>query len=216
MSKENSIDYRSPEWVADKLGIEKNTVYKFLQDGVLPGLQLGRKWLISETDLRDWLADETHRQTESRRTAASSAQRLSGRLGTMTTPVKKLVKHAHSEARRYNHPKLSQGHLLLAYADDSDLAPWLTELGVDFDAFRTRLEEATPTGEGEAPRRLARTDPAKAAIRAAAAIATERGDSQFTAVDLILGMLRAGIGTGFTHLTEQSISQESISRVREN
>ena len=42
------LDYRDPEWVADQLGIDKNTVYKYLQDGVLPGLQLGRKWLVSE------------------------------------------------------------------------------------------------------------------------------------------------------------------------
>ena len=214
MSEKSALDYRSPEWVAEQLGIEKNTVYKFLQDGVLPGLQLGRKWLISETDLGNWLADETHRQTESRRTAATSSQRLSGRLGTMTAPVKQLIKHAHSEARRYNHPKLGQGHLLLAYEDDSDLAPWLTELGVDFDAFRTRLEEATPTGEGEAPRRLARTDPAKAAIRAAAAIATERGDSQFNAKDLLAGMARTGAGIASDYFREKGISLERVSRVQ--
>ena len=27
------LDYRDPEWVADQLGIDKNTVYKYLQDG---------------------------------------------------------------------------------------------------------------------------------------------------------------------------------------
>ena len=45
------LDYRDPEWVAEQLGIDKNTVYKYLQEGSLPGLQLGRKWLVSERRL---------------------------------------------------------------------------------------------------------------------------------------------------------------------
>jgi len=42
-------------WVADQLGIDKNTVYKYLQEGALPGLQLGRKWLVSERRLAEFL-----------------------------------------------------------------------------------------------------------------------------------------------------------------
>ena len=38
------LDYREPEWVAKKLGLDKNTDYKYLQEGWLPGVQLGRKW----------------------------------------------------------------------------------------------------------------------------------------------------------------------------
>ena len=36
---ENSptLDYRDPDWVAEQLGIDKNTVYKYLQEGNLPG-----------------------------------------------------------------------------------------------------------------------------------------------------------------------------------
>ena len=33
------LDFRDPEWVAETLGIERNTVYKFLRAGELPGLQ---------------------------------------------------------------------------------------------------------------------------------------------------------------------------------
>jgi excisionase family DNA binding protein len=69
------LDYRDPEWVADQLGIDKNTVYKYLQDGSLPGLQLGRKWLISERRLADFLERVERQQTERRRQQTSGSQR---------------------------------------------------------------------------------------------------------------------------------------------
>jgi len=69
------LDYRDPEWVADQLGIEKNTVYKYLQEGVLPGLQLGRKWLVSERRLAEFLERAEREQTERRRSAAGGMPR---------------------------------------------------------------------------------------------------------------------------------------------
>ena len=64
---QSRLDYRDPEWVAEQLGIDKNTVYKYLQDGTLPGLQLGRKWLVSERRLSLFLERIEREQTESRR-----------------------------------------------------------------------------------------------------------------------------------------------------
>jgi excisionase family DNA binding protein len=61
------LDYRDPEWVAEQLGIDKNTVYKYLQEGSLPGLQLGRKWLVSERRLAEFLERVERTQTERRR-----------------------------------------------------------------------------------------------------------------------------------------------------
>ena len=76
MSEEpNKLDYRDPEWVAEQLGIDKNTVYKYLQDGSLPGLQLGRKWLISERRLADFLERVERQQTDRRRQQSSGATR---------------------------------------------------------------------------------------------------------------------------------------------
>jgi excisionase family DNA binding protein len=74
----NKLDYRDPEWVADQLGIDKNTVYKYLQEGSLPGLQLGRKWLISERRLADFLERVERQQTDRRRQESSGAQRPFG------------------------------------------------------------------------------------------------------------------------------------------
>ena len=72
------LDYRDPEWVADQLGIDKNTVYKYLQEGSLPGLQLGRKWLISERRLADFLERVERQQTDRRRQQASGVTRPFG------------------------------------------------------------------------------------------------------------------------------------------
>jgi len=69
------LDYRDPEWVAEQLGIDKNTVYKYLQEGSLPGLQLGRKWLVSERRLADFLERVEREQTARRRDAVDGAHR---------------------------------------------------------------------------------------------------------------------------------------------
>jgi excisionase family DNA binding protein len=66
------LDYRDPEWVAEQLGIDKNTVYKYLQEGSLPGLQLGRKWLVSERRLALFLERVEREQTETRRESSSA------------------------------------------------------------------------------------------------------------------------------------------------
>src|SRR5918999_816575 len=70
------LDYREPEWVAEKLGLDKNTVYKYLQEGWLPGLQLGRKWLISERLLAEFLENETRLQTQVRRKSLPMTPRM--------------------------------------------------------------------------------------------------------------------------------------------
>ena len=69
------LDYREPEWVAKKLGLDKNTVYKYLQEGSLPGLQLGRKWLVSERRLALFLERVEQEQTEKRRQTGGAQPR---------------------------------------------------------------------------------------------------------------------------------------------
>jgi excisionase family DNA binding protein len=69
------LDYRDPDWVAEQLGVDKNTVYKYLQEGSLPGLQLGRKWLVSERRLAVFLERVEREQTERRRQSTGDKQR---------------------------------------------------------------------------------------------------------------------------------------------
>jgi excisionase family DNA binding protein len=75
MSENTSkLDYRDPDWVAEQLGIDKNTVYKYLQDGALPGLQLGRKWLVSERRLAEFLERVEREQTQRRQATLAKPQ----------------------------------------------------------------------------------------------------------------------------------------------
>src|SRR5690242_6927317 len=114
----DKLDYRDPDWLAERLGIDKNTVYKFLQDGTIPAIQLGRKWLVSEARVSEWLRRETDAQTQARRDAASSADRTVKRMENFSAAAQLALKHAHSEARRYNHLQLAQEHLLLGLIAD--------------------------------------------------------------------------------------------------
>ena len=65
-SQTEDLGFREVEWVSEQLGLDKNTVYRYLNDGRLPGLQLGKKWLIEEDGLRDFLRREQRIQTERR------------------------------------------------------------------------------------------------------------------------------------------------------
>ena len=94
-----TLDYREPEWVAEKLGLDKNTVYKYLQEGWLPGVQLGRKWLISERLLAEYLEKETRSQTASRRGSLPRTPRLNKAWSSITSTEMPTVvaKHGHIE-----------------------------------------------------------------------------------------------------------------------
>ena len=116
-------DYRDPDWVAEKFGLDKNTVYKFLQDGTIPAIQLGRKWLISEAELGQRLDAQTREQTQARRQAACSVERTVHRMDNFSAEARQALKSAHSEARRYAHRYLGQGHLLLAMVAQADSRP---------------------------------------------------------------------------------------------
>lgn len=68
-SQTGDLGFREVEWVSEQLGLDKNTVYRYLNDGRLPGLQLGKKWLVEEQGLRHFLRQEQKIQTERRQAA---------------------------------------------------------------------------------------------------------------------------------------------------
>jgi len=41
---------------AEALGLHPNTVYELISDGKLPALRLGRKILVSRSELEKWVA----------------------------------------------------------------------------------------------------------------------------------------------------------------
>ena len=47
--------FYTPEEVAEKLSVRGNTVRKWLNDGILKGLKVGRVWRIKETELQEFI-----------------------------------------------------------------------------------------------------------------------------------------------------------------
>ncbi|MDP9236056.1 MAG: helix-turn-helix domain-containing protein [Chloroflexota bacterium] len=80
------LNLQDPDWLAELLGIEKNTIYKFLGDGTIPALRLGKKWLVDPEDVRAFIATERRRQTVGRRAEAWLQSEIV-RLGSRMTPV---------------------------------------------------------------------------------------------------------------------------------
>src|SRR5688572_5132497 len=166
------MDYRDPDWLAEKLGIEKNTVYRFLQDGTIPAAQIGRKWLISEARVAEWLAAETDRQTRQRRDAARSTDVSVRRMDTFTADARDALRRAHSEARAQSHEELDQLHLLLGLSQDGKSAGGraLRALAITPQTI-SRAAEQLPRGESPPARRLGRNHAAKRALKLAARMA---------------------------------------------
>jgi excisionase family DNA binding protein len=188
----SNLDYRDPEWVAEKLGLERNTVYKYLQEGIIPAVRFGRKWLISERRLCEWLEEETKKQTKQRRENSDSTERLAKRMDNYSAESKKTIKTAHTEARRYGHDKLGEEHLLLAMAEDneSDEGKMIKRSMSKNKNFRACFEKCHPATDAETPRRLARSDSAKKAIKKATEEAANAGRAQITPHDILLGILQ--------------------------
>ncbi len=196
---ETDLDYRDPEWVAERLGLDKNTVYKYLQDGVIPGLRLGHRWLISESALAEWLAAEMQKQTRARQEAADSTGSAIGRLRDFSPQCRELIRRAHAEARARGHTEYGQGHLLLAMFLD-DAAPavrLLQQQGLSEAKFRKEFERRCPAAAGDPPRRLPRTEAAKLAMHLAAANLDDRPGKLVPVADLLWGIAAAGDGVGY-------------------
>jgi len=205
------LDYRTPEWVAEQLGIDKNTLYRHLHDGTIPALQLGRKWLISESRLVEWLDSESQNQTQARRDAAVSADRTSRRMSNYAPRARTVVRVAHGEARRYGHDYLGREHLVLAMACDPECAASrvMAELGVDRDRLVAAFESRFDSRDEPPPKRLARSTSDKQAMRLAAQEATQTGSQLVGTGHLLLGILKAGDGPGYDMLAELKVTLDA-------
>jgi len=211
------MDYRDPDWVAEKLGIEKNTIYRFLQDGTIPALQLGRKWLVSERRLIEWLEQETDRQTRARRDSTQPASpEVARRLDDYTAAGRQVLKRAHAEARTYGHAQLDTGHLLLAIALESRSATAraVRDLGLTPESIRPVLEQRLTVSPQPAPRRLPRTPEAKRAMRLAAKLAQKQSRDDAAAPigtdHLLTGILLARRGIGAEILIAHGITRRLL------
>ena len=209
----NNMDYKDPEWVADTLGLDTNTVYKMLQDGTIPAVQLGRKWLISESALTAWLAAEAERQTSARRVANASTEHTVRRMDSFTPEARQAIKAAHSEARRYCHTYLGQEHLLLGFATSPGCLAGriLAQLGLTADAIRKEVETRVQPGDANPPpRRLGRTDRCKKAMRLAARQTAKEGERLVSSIHLLQGIAELEEGLGHDILKVHGITADRI------
>jgi excisionase family DNA binding protein len=193
------IDYRDPEWVSQRLGIDKNTVYKYLKDGSLPGLQLGRKWLISETRLAEFLEQEASRQTMRRQAGASEWGRTLRRLcRRFSEPAISILGEAREQALAMDHEYLGQEHLLLAMltVPDTLAAIVLANLGVTCERASVLISDRVQAGRGPVSGELPLTPRARLAIDRAIDEANRMGHQSVGAEHLLLGLLAASDGVG--------------------
>jgi len=196
---EASLDYREPEWVAEKLGLDKNTVYKYLQEGWLPGVQLGRKWLISERLLAEHLERETRMQTESRRQALPQTPRL-----------KRAIQLAGEYAASRGLDFLGTEHLLIGMlkeGEDNVGVRVLLNLGVDIRKPQQVFEAQVPARHGKV-KDTPLTDHARNALRIAQEQAVGMGHEYVGCETLLLGILLETSGLGHQILQSMGVTYE--------
>jgi excisionase family DNA binding protein len=196
----NVLDYREPEWVAKKLGLDKNTVYKYLQEGWLPGVQLGRKWLISERILAEHLERETHAQTANRRKAQPYTPRL-------TRAMDLATKYAIKRGQDYTGTE----HLLIGVLDEAEnfAVVVLKNLGMDLSKLRAMFEAqvpASPDKVHEAPL----TERSQDVLRIAHEQAIELGHGYIGCETLLLGLLLEPEGMGGQILRSLDVTYDAV------
>lgn len=196
---EASLDYREPEWVAEKLGLDKNTVYKYLQEGWLPGVQLGRKWLISERILAEFLERETYAQMQSRRKSLPQTPRLKKALDLAT-------KYAMGRGQDFTGTE----HLLVGIVLERDNfgAMILKNLGVDLDKPKQIFESLVPAQKTKV-REAPLTVRSEQVLRYAQEQAIALGHEYIGCEALLLGILLESSGMGYKILTDLGVRYDA-------
>jgi excisionase family DNA binding protein len=196
--------------VAQRLGLDKNTVYKYLQDGTFPGLQLGRKWLVSERRLVEFLDDADRRQTRQRRNAASSHAPLPG-AELMNEAARAVIDAAREEARLLNHDHIGTEHLLIALTREPDslACHTLARLGVDVVAVAESARAIVEPGPPLTATAVSFTPRVKSVLALAVDEAGASGSAQVGPEHLLIAILAAGEGMACTVLTRAGVTLQS-------
>lgn len=196
-----TLDFHDPEWVADKLGLERNTVYKYLKEGIIPAVRIGKKWLISESKLVEWLEQETEKQTKIRTDAASSFSHTLKLMDNYTQEAREVLKSAHTIARNCGHDFIGQEHLIVAMVENKNClaAQKLQQLVDDISKIENLFMQKCPMEDKEVPRRLGRSADARNAMKLAAENA---GLEQINSEHLLESVLAIKEGKGYDILLE--------------
>ena len=202
------LDYREPEWVAEKLGLDKNTVYKYLQEGWLPGVQLGRKWLISERLLAEHLEHETRSQTSIRRKEILPASKELPFTPRMNRAVKLGTEYAMSRGQDFTGTE----HMLIGIIQEGENVGVMVlhNLGVPVGKPREIFESLAPApAHVKKVREAPLTDIARSAMRLAREQALAMGHEYIGCEALLLGILLEDRGTGRRILDQLGVTFEA-------
>jgi excisionase family DNA binding protein len=202
-----TLDFRDPEWVAEQLNIDKNAVYRYLNEGYLPGIQLGRKWLISESSLVEFLKAEQRRQTQERRAAVENQGFTLG-----TERMRRALNSARERARDRNHNYIGTEHLLWALATDGTClaAGVLDERGVDREALLAEIDRIVPAGTEPVTGEIGLTPRGKKALDLAVRQAGALNHSYVGTEHLLLGLIEEGDGISARILRGLNLSLDSL------
>ncbi len=210
------LDYRDPEWVAQQLGIDKNSVYRYLDEGTLPGLRLGRKWLISEASLVEFLKhrerEQTHeRQADSRRRRAMPYGKFMKKTKRFADGAKRVMASAQEEALTLKHSHIGQEHLLLGLLKErgSVATKILKGNGIQLRKMRTAVEAQVGRGDGSTNGEVYLTPQALKATELAVREARHFHRSVDTE-HILLGIVLAGEGAGIDLLKSEGASLEHV------
>jgi excisionase family DNA binding protein len=194
----DTLDYRDPEWVADRLGLDKNTVYKYLQDGTLPGLQLGRKWLISERLLASFLDDAARKQTDQRSARTGGWRKRIHAIDRMTPRTNAALDAARDAAMDMGHSYIGTEHILagIVAVPDSLGAQALADAGAGREAVEDAVRAAIAPGDAGPGDKITITPRVDQLMRAAAREAKSLGHRYIGTEHIVLAMLDLGEGIG--------------------
>ncbi len=210
------LDYREPEWVAEKLGLDKNTVYRYLQEGALPGVQLGRKWLVSERLLAEHLERETRKQTQLR--AGVLAEPIEGGTGLFRRakiPKTPRLRRAMDAARAFGWQSgadaIGTEHALMGIAEVPDGlgAVVLRDLGVTAEKLREQFAAHSTPKPPRRDERIPISHEAREAYAYAMEEAIGMGHNYLGGEHLLLGILREPTGGGSRMLASLGITYDA-------
>ena len=209
-----TLDYRTPEWLAEQLDIDKNAVYRYLNEGTLPGLQLGRKWLISESTVLKFLKAEEERQTAERR--RSQRDRFAG----FTDSAHAALQLSDQIAIARQHNWIGTEHVLLALIEQGaeTVKLMLIRSGPTPEAVKEAVEvilaNFTPPPSAAAGALLGAglTPRAKKAVDQSMKEAEAFGETRVGPEHLLLGLLAIGEGIAAEVLKGLGVTIESLRR----
>lgn len=204
------LDFRDPAWVAERLGIDVDVIQQYLDQGRLPGVRLGDRWLISESSLSAQLGREADGQTWFRRVMAlerGDADPDAPDIPDMpfTDRARRCFLLALRESVARQHGYIGQEHLLLALVADPECtaARILASLHVD---GRAAVEETFPEGDYPPAAERGLTPRAIKAVEHAYRESREHGDAHVGTEHMLLGMAHVG----FELLLERGIGAFEI------